>query len=380
MRVAFGATALFGTLTGVGQYAHHLARGLQTHPDVDLWCFYGRGFEQEVSPREPRISGGLRVGLRRHLPGAYRLKRLAEQLHFNKEVRSLRPDVYHEPIPLPLRFRGPTVITVHDLSWIRYPETHPAERVRAMDRYFEPAMRDATLMLTDSAFVKGEILELLGGDPDRILPVPLGLDPLFRPYTAAETAPALAGLGLEHGRYFLSVGTLEPRKNIQATIQAYAALPPALRAHYPLVLAGMKGWHTSAMERLLAPLVQSGEVRVLGYLAREDLAKVTAGALTMVYPSLYEGFGLPPLEAMGCGVPPIISTAGSLLEVVGDCGLVVEPHDVDALGAAMTCMAEDSQLRERLAARSLERAATFTWQRCVQATVDAYRRAAASWR
>lgn len=378
MRVAFGATAFLGTLTGVGQYAYHLARGLQTQPDIDLWCFYGRGFDREVSQRTPRISGGLRASLRRYLPGAYRMKRFAEQLHFDRDVRTLRPDVYHEPIPLPLRFRGPTVITVHDLSWIRYPETHPSERVRAMGRYFEPALRGAALLLTDSNFVKGEILEVYGGDPDRIVPVPLGLDPLFRPCSPDETAPVLGRLRLEHGRYFLSVGTLEPRKNLQATIQAYAALPPALRAHYPLVLAGMKGWHTSAMERLLAPLVESGEVRVLGYLAREDLAKVTAGALTMVYPSLYEGFGLPPLEAMGCGVPPIISTAGSLLEVVGDCGLVVEPHDVDALGAAMTRMAEDSQLRERLAARSLERAATFTWQRCVQATVDAYRRAAAS--
>jgi O-antigen biosynthesis alpha-1,3-rhamnosyltransferase len=378
MRVAFGATALLGTLTGVGQYTYHLARELQAHREVDLWCFYGRDFEQEVSARTPRISGGLRVGLRRYLPGAYRLKRLAQQAHFDTEVRTLRPDVYHEPIPLPLRFRGPTVITVHDLSWIRYPETHPAERVRAMDRYFEPAMRDATLMLTDSSFIKAEILELFGGDPDRILPVPLGLDPIFRPYTAAETAPALAGLGLEHGRYFLSVGTLEPRKNLQATIQAYAALPPTLRAHYPLVLAGMKGWRTGKMERLLAPLVLSGEVRMLGYLAREDLAQVTAGALTMVYPSLYEGFGLPPLEAMGCGVPPIISTAGSLLEVVGDCGLIVEPHDVNALAAAMTRMVEDPALRAELASRSCERAGSFTWQRCAQGTVDAYGRAAAS--
>lgn len=378
MRVAFGATALLGTLTGVGQYAYHLARGLQAHPDLDFWCFYGRGFEREVGQRTPRISGGLRVGLRKYLPGAYRLKRFSEQLHFDAAVRTLRPAVYHEPIPLPLRFRGPTVITVHDLSWIRYPETHPGERVRAMNRYFEPAMRQATLMLTDSEFVKGEILAMFGGDAKRIVTVPLGLDPLFRPYSQAETATVLAGLGLAHGRYFVSVGTLEPRKNVQATIRAYAMLPSSLRAAFPLVLAGMKGWRTGPMERLLAPLVENGQVRTLGYLPREDLAKVTAGALAMVYPSLYEGFGLPPLEAMGCAVPPVISTAGSLLEVVGDAGLAVAADDVDALSAAMQRMVEDTRTREELAQRSLRRAATFTWDRCVEQTLAVYREAAAS--
>lgn len=377
MRVAFGATALLGTMTGIGQYAYHLARGLQQHPEVDLTCFYGRGFEREVSARPLRVTGRLRTTLRRIMPGAYGLRRVAEQTRFDRGRRRLRFDLYHEPNYLALRFDGPTVITVHDLSWIRFPETHPPERVRAMDRYFGPVLSRASLVLTDSEFVRREVLEVYGGDPDAVVAVPLGMDPVFRPSGAHDTRDVLGRLDLEHGGYFLSVGTLEPRKNLAATIRAYAALPDALRRRYPLVLAGMKGWRTSAVERELEPLVQSGQVRVLGYLERNDLAKVTAGALTMVYPSLYEGFGFPPLEAMGCGVPPIISTAASLLEIVEDCGLVVEPHDISGLSAAMTQMAEDPQLRASLSARALQRAQAFTWERCVEGTVAAYRRALA---
>jgi alpha-1,3-rhamnosyl/mannosyltransferase len=365
-------------MTGIGQYAFHLARGLEARKDIDLTCFYGTSFDRLVAPRPGNVSPGARVALRKYLPGAYRLRQVLEQVQFDRGRRGRRFDVYHEPNFLAQRFDGPTLITAHDVSWIRFPETHPPERVRAMNRYFEPILRRATLVLTISQFVKGELLEVYGGAPDRILPIPLGVDPLFRPRDAAETHSVLEPLGLRHGGYFLSVGTLEPRKNLQATVRAYASLPAAVRARHPLVLAGMKGWRTTALERLLEPLVQSGEVKALGYLPREDLARVTAGALTLVFPSLYEGFGLPPLEAMGCGVPPIISTAGALVEVVGDCGLVVEPQDVDALAAAMTRMAQDAALRETLGARSRARAATFTWERCVDQSVAAYRRAAAT--
>jgi glycosyltransferase involved in cell wall biosynthesis len=231
-------------------------------------------------------------------------------------------------------------------------------------------------VLTVSEFVRQEVIATFGVAPSKVQAVLNGLDGIFRPMSAAEAQPALQRLGLAYGQYFLTVGTLEPRKNVESVVRAYRQLPEALRRRYPLVLAGMKGWRTSSLERELEPLVASGEARVLGYLEREDLATVTAGALTMVYPSIYEGFGLPPLESMGCGVPPVISTADALLEVVGDCGLAVEAKDVDALAAAMRRMAEDESMRTELGARALQRAATFTWDRCVDDTLAAYRRAA----
>lgn len=378
LRVALGTYSLLAPLTGIGQYVLHVARGLQLRADIDLTCFYGPYFSREVRSAPPPLADRGRRWMRTWIPNSYAIRRRLEQWRFDAGQRKHRFDVYHEPNFLAQRFDGPTVITVHDLSWIRFPETHPPERVRAMNTFFGASLQDAAVVLTDSEFVRGELLDVFGADPGRIVPIPLGVDPLFRPCPMEETRAVLEPLGLRHRAYFLSVGTLEPRKNLQSTITAYAALPPALRQEYPLVLAGMKGWRTGPMEQLLAPLVDNGQVKVLGYLAREDLAVITAGALTMVYPSLYEGFGLPPLEAMACGVPPIISTAGSLLEVVGDAGLVVEPHDVDALSAAMSRMAEDPGLRARLSGLGRGRAANFTWERCVDRTAAAYRRAAAS--
>ena len=378
MKIAFGGAALLSPLTGIGHYAYQLGSGLQQQPGFQVDFFYGSGFSPQIRHSVPAVTGQIRVLVRKLVPNAYALRRALEQRRFDSGAARTKYDLYHEPNYLALRFDGPTVITVHDLSWIRYPETHPPERVRAMERYFEPALRRAARLLTDSEFVKREVIEVFGLDPDLIEAIPLGLDPLFSPRAPAQTQAVLRRLALVHGGYFLSVGTMEPRKNLQATVKAYASLPAAVRERHPLVIAGMKGWRTTAIERLLEPLVECGQARLLGYLAREDLAAVTAGALAMVYPSIYEGFGFPPLEAMGCGVPPISSNVSSLPEVVGDAGLQVDPSDIDGLAGAMRMMADDEALRASLSRRSLARAADFTWDRCVARTAAAYRRAAST--
>ena len=205
------------------------------------------------------------------------------------------------------------------------------------------------------------------------MPVPLGVEPLFRPQSADETLPVLSAHSLVHGQYLLAVGTLEPRKNLQVALQAFMQLPPAIRKHYPLVLVGMKGWHTSALEEQMAPMIRAGEVRQLGYLSREDLATVIAGALTLIYPSIYEGFGLPPLEAMACGVPVIASNVSSLPEVVGDTGVLIDPHDAEAVAQAIQMLVTDSNTRRNLSLKALARSKEFTWDQCVTQTIDAYK-------
>lgn len=378
LKVAFGGYALLAPLTGVGQYSYQLANWLKKQPDLAIDFFYGNGFSPELQDKVLPGAGMLRKLARRFVPNAYAIRRALEQRHFSAGALRNQYDLYHEPNQIALDFRGPTVLTVHDLSWIRFPQTHPPERVRAMERYFEPSLRKASLLLTDSEFVKKELIEVFGVDPALVLPISLGLDPIFRPQDAAATHELLRKLDLVHGEYFLSVGTLEPRKNLQATIAAYANLSQAMRGRHPLVIVGMMGWRTTAIERLLEPLVRSGQARVLGYLKRADLAAVTAGAMSMVYPSLYEGFGLPPLEAMGCGVPPITSNVSSLPEVVADAGIQVAPGDIDALAQAMALLADDRGLRASLSAKAIARAAQFTWEKCAAETAAAYRRAAAS--
>jgi alpha-1,3-rhamnosyl/mannosyltransferase len=377
--VAFNGVPLLSPLTGIGQYSKSLLQGLDARADVRSLKFYGKGWSEEI--RKPSLSAVASMSwkdvIRKMVPNAYEISRWGQQWRFSSGVQKFKPDIYHEPNFLAYRFDGPSVITVHDLSWIRYPETHPVTRVRAMDKFFEPGLRRASRVITVSEFVKQELIEVFGIRPEIIHPVLLGADGLFQPQDAAQTQPVLQGLSLTHGRYLLAVGTLEPRKNLQATLEAYAGLPTKLRERFPLVVVGMKGWKTSSLEQKLAPMVASGQVRQLGYLSREDLATVMAGAAAMVYPSIYEGFGLPPLEAMACRVPVIASNVSSIPEVVGDSGLLIDPLDVQALTQKMAQLLEDEVFRAQLADRALARSQLFSWAKCTDKTVDVYQAAVA---
>ncbi len=373
MRVAFNATALLSPLTGVGQYTLQMASALAADPQIDVEFFYGAAWSRSVAAAPLPGAGKLLPWLRKHLPRSYEIRRAVQSARFRRHAARGGFDLYHEPNFLPLPFDGPLVLTVHDLSWIRYPQAHPPERVAAMERYFEPGLRRADLVIAVSQFVKGEIVERFGLDPARVRAIGEGADAMFTPQDAAATRPTLERLGLRHGGYFLSVGTLEPRKNLQRVLDAYAALPDSLRAEFPLALAGMAGWDTAHTQARIARLVAAGQVRRLGYLPRADLAQVTAGARVLVYPSLYEGFGLPPLEAMACGVPVITSNVSSLPEVVDDAGVLVTPTDTGQIREAMERMAVDADFREDMAARALVRSRDFSWERCAQETVAAYR-------
>lgn len=373
MRVAFNTTSLLSPLTGIGQYSRHLALGLADHPDVEPEFFYGALWSGEVRSAPSVAVARALPWLRSHIPGSYALRRVVQNLRFSAHAKPSRFDLYHEPNILPLPFDGPTVITVHDLSWIRHPKAHPVERVRAMDKYFEPGLRRAALVLTDSEFVKQELMDVFQVAPQRIKTVALGVERLFHPRSAAETLAVLSPHGLTHGQYLLAVGTLEPRKNLQLVLHAFMQLPQGTRRNFPLVLVGMKGWNTSALELQMAPLVQAGEIRQLGYLPREDVASLIAGATTLIYPSIYEGFGLPPLEAMACGVPVIASNTSSIPEVVGETGLLVDPQDVEGLQQAIDRLTSAPEVRAALGRKALARSAMFTWENCTRQTVAAYR-------
>ena len=375
LAVALNASALAGPLTGIGQYCLHLARGLAVHPDVDAQFFSGlRWTDQVQAPALTSQPSPVKTSLRQSLravPGAYAARRLVQSLFFRAGASHCA--LYHEPNFVPLPTELPTVVTVHDLSFVRYREMHPAARIRTMDKYFAPGLARAQRILTDSEFTRRELLELYGTDPAIVETVPLGADGVFHPRNAEATQDSLARYGLQHGEYLLAVGTLEPRKNLKTALHAYSRLPAALRRRFPLVIAGMKGWHTSELEQQMGPLIRAGEIRLLGYVPREDLAAVTAGARLLVYPSVYEGFGLPPLEAMACGVPTIVANVSSLPEVVGDTGLTIaDPYDVEALTTALERLASDDALRDILGAAALARSTGFTWERCVERTVAAY--------
>ena len=194
--------------------------------------------------------------------------------------------------------------------------------------------------------------------------------------TAAQRQACLAGMGLEAGRYFLFASTLEPRKNLRTLLAAYAGLPADLRRRYPLVLAGQMGWGSADFEEDVRKALARGDVRLTGYLTNADLACLYGGARAFVYPSVYEGFGLPPVEAQGFGIPVITSNCSCMPEVTGEGALHVDPDDAEALGAAMTLLARDDARHAALAQLALVNAGRFSWERTASETLAVYRRVA----
>jgi alpha-1,3-rhamnosyl/mannosyltransferase len=338
--------------------------------------FYAAIWSREIRTKPVKEIGALKELIKKYVPHPYRVSRALQGWRFGMGSRRFRPHVYHEPNFLPFRFDGPTVITAHDLSWIRYPETHPDERVAVMSELFPKALARADHVITDASYVRREIIDEFGVAPERITSVPLGSREIFHPRSREQCRQVLQERGLDYRGFILCVGTLEPRKNLELVIRAYSALPERFRRRRPLVMVGMRGWLTSKVESLMQPLVASGEIRPLGYASEEDLAVLYAAALALVYPSLYEGFGLPPLEAMASGTPVIVSDRSTLPEVVGTAGVQIDADDEAGLRDALLQFDEDPAFWQRRAEASLVQASQFSWERCARETLAIYRKVA----
>ncbi|HEY0844048.1 MAG TPA: glycosyltransferase family 1 protein [Noviherbaspirillum sp.] len=374
VRLGLNAVPILSPLTGVGQYTYRLITELQQILPDKPWLFYGTDWDQNLRTAAAPGARGLNNAIKRFVPHPHLLTRFLKQTRFSAGVRKHRIELYHEPAFLAYRFRGPTVVTVHDLSWIRHPETHPSERLREMNRFMPGVIERASHILVDSEFVRQEVMSHYGVPGDRVTAVLLGVGPEFRPREEAECLPVLTRFGLQFGRYQLAVGTLEPRKNLSTVIAAFSSLPDAIRKQFPLVIVGMNGWGMQSFSTGLTSMMARGEVRMLGYVAQDELPAIYAGAQLLVYPSLYEGFGLPPLEAMACGVPVIASRRASLPEVVGEAGVMVEPLDTDAVARSMRALVEDPALHASLRLAGRERAQMFSWRRFAHETISVYRK------
>lgn len=378
MRVALNVAALRSPITGVGRYINRLQVGLaEPHSGVLPAFFWGDGWSDlasdlsEVKPSRTPQNARWRRRLASVLPRAHELNRFRQQRIFDS--CNGKTQLYHEPNFLPFSFSGTTVVTVHDLSVLRYPEMHPRGRVRLFERYFEKGLRNAAHVITDSTAVRQEVMEAFGLSPQQITAVPLGADAAFCP-SAREAVDVLQHYQLQVGRYWMALGTLEPRKNLNLVLEAFRVLPEADRkAGGPLVVVGMQGWKESSLLARMQPFIQAGELRLLGYVPDADLPALVSGARALLYPSRYEGFGLPPLEAMACGTPVIASTAQSIAEVVADAGLLINADDADAYAQAMQRVLHDTAFAQDLILRGLQRSKLFSWERCLRETIAVYK-------
>jgi len=266
------------------------------------------------------------------------------------------------------------IATIHDLSVFRYPETHPAERITAFERQFSKTLEKASHLIVDCETIRRELIEYTGFTPDRVSAIALGVDEAFQPVAKEDRTAILNKYGLPMDGYGLTLAALEPRKRIDRLISAWSLLPKALLSRFPLVVAGATGWKNEQLRRQIERAAAEGWLIPLGFVPEQDLPGIYSGAKIFVFPSLYEGFGLPPLEAMATGVPTIVAAQSCLPEVTRGAAMEIDPEDVPAFALAIQNALEDDGWQRNAIARGLEVAGSYTWRRCVNETVELYER------
>lgn len=376
MRIAIDYTPALRQGAGIGRYTQGLVAGLaalDVRPDVTLLVAAEAGKRQSGSREAPLPFPHQRLPLSSRQQAI-----LWHRLHAPLPLEWLAGafDLFHAPdfVLPPLRHaRG--VITVHDLSFLRVPECADARLVAYLARAVPHAVRRASRILADSISTQRDLTALLDVDPARIDVVYPGIGPRYQPITDAAQRQAVAQRYQIKGPFILSLGTLEPRKNYPRLISAFAQLRRQSGLPHTLVIGGGKGWLTESIFARAEQENVASSVRFLGYVEESDLPTLYSLADLYVFPSRYEGFGIPVVEAMACGTPVVCANNSSLPEAAGDAALMVNADDTDALAAALERGLTDAPWRESARVKGQAQAARFTWRASATQCMTAYAKA-----
>jgi alpha-1,3-rhamnosyl/mannosyltransferase len=387
MRIAVsGLPIAAGQRTGIGNYVLNLLSALAESSEIEelslaLWgqMVPAREFMAAIDSKRPaRATSLFRQAPRailRHMPYGRWLLALVREFRLRYQFRRQNYTLFHEPNYAGPHIGRPLVTTVCDMGYIRFPEFMPKDRVAWLRKDLKPRLDRSSTVITISDFVRNELLELLPTvPPNKVFVTHLGVcSKQFNNNPDSERVEKLrADLNLPE-KFFLFLGTLEPRKNLQGLLSAFALLPREVRREYPLVLAGANGWQQHYFRAMMDNLVCEGSLQVVGYVDAADVPLLLKAATVFCFPSHYEGFGLPALEAAACGTPVLCSHAASLPEVLGDAALYVDPNSVESIAEGMSRLINDAQLRRVLSTRGPRRALEFSWHKCGQSTLQAYR-------
>lgn len=376
MKVILSIDAIKFPLTGIGRYTFELAQELEKSSAIEEVKFMS-GYK--FYPRLPNKNIVPSPGQRQKLKSWLKKSRFFTEFYrlTSSRLKSLvlkkqRDFIYHSPNFYLPAFSGKSIVTFHDLSIFIWPQCHPAERVKFMQKELLLTLKRADALITDSEFTRQELANYFNYPLTKVHAVPLASSGNFYPRSASQLTEVLHNYQLVAGQYVLFTGSIEPRKNIQTLLDAYARLPALLRHKWPLVISGYSGWNSEELHHRIQQGEKEGWLRYLGFTSDDDLPFIFSGARLFVFPSLYEGFGLPVLEAMASGVPVVCSNAASLPEVVGDAALMFEPLDVVALTELLLQGVEDDRWREQSISLGRARSKNFSWQRCAQETINVY--------
>lgn len=360
--VALSVDALGPNLTGIGRYCLELAERLPAKLGPGR-LHYFRGPDWIDNPRDLLAENWK----------PRRIHPLHRRFTNWRRRRHLRSAVVHGPNFFLPDWAEQGIATIHDLSVFLYPETHPIERVRDFEAKFGSTLGNARLLVTDTETVRQELISMFAVPPGKVVSVALGAQVRPKPVEMNE----LTALGLQAQHYFLCVSTFEPRKRIDRLVRAYTGLPATLRSRFPLILAGAKGWHNESLDALIAQASADGSVRRLGFVSDAVLQSLYAGATAFIYPSRYEGFGLPVVEAMAHGTPCIIADTPCLVEVAQNAARIVDPEDEAAFRLTIQQATDDPTWRQQATQRGQMVARSYSWDTCATEMARLYRKVAA---
>jgi len=361
MKIVVNVIPLLSPLTGVGKYTLQLTRTLMTIDKSNEYIFYNGFYSQNL-----RLSEGMQkkklFNFKETIFSFPLIKKIARSINtLSFKFKKEKFDIYFEPnfIPLPIPAKR-TVVTVHDFSFFHFPEWHPAERIKYFQKHFWEKIKRADKIIFDSNFIKDESIRLFSFPAEKLKTIYLGIDKnIYRMYDPRD----LIGISKKYSlppKFIFFLGSIEPRKNLKHLLLAYLNLDAPIRKEFKLVLAGFKGWKNEEIHSLIKK--SNGDVKYIGYMPEEDLGKVLNLAHLFLFPSFYEGFGLPPLEAMACGCPVITSNTSSLPEICADAAFYVNPYDVNDISSAITKIICNENLKKNLIKKGLERASIFDWE------------------
>jgi glycosyltransferase involved in cell wall biosynthesis len=374
MRIAIDATALPPILGGAGNYILRLVAGIRALETGDRVFVLAK--TQDVDRLGPWTAGVEPVAVRL---GARPVRLAWEQTLLPRALGRLDIDVLHSPhYTTPLyAVRARRVVTFHDMIFLLYPEYHLRTKVVFFRTMIRLAARRADHVIADSNATRDDAVRLLGMSPTSITTVPLAADKRFVPNLDAHRVDEVCcRYGLQRP-FILTVSTLEPRKNLTAAIRTLARIRES-GLDCSLVIAGVKGWGYSATFQELSRSDIARYVTVLGFVPQDDLPALYKASAVFLYPSRYEGFGLPTLEAMACGTPVVASNRSSIPEVVGAGGTLVDPDDIEAMAQATAHLLRNPSARAEHSRRAIRRAAEFSWEQTARLTYGVYERVAAT--
>lgn len=390
MKLLINAESLRPPLTGIGNYTFNLLDTLQQLQQIErIDCFSGRHFSTVQATLSNCIdacsASYAERGAQTHSAVANRLRERLRQSSLAYRARELmrnsamlagtlrrRDYLYHEPSFILKAHSGPCIATIHDLSFIRYPQFHPPQRVEWLIRQLPRTLARADAIITDSEYVRHELIGEFGLDPSKVTAIALGAADRYRPQDSSETRQTMERYGLRHGGYLLFVGTLEPRKGLDTLLDAWSMLPPAMQQAYPLVLAGAPGWNNQALRERIDRLLAKGGLKHLSFVDEHSLPALYSGAAIFVSPSLYEGFGLPLLEAMRCGAATLCTANTSMAEFAGGGTQLFAGGDACQLAERIQQLVERPAERQKLAQAGLLHSQQFSWTRCARRTCEVY--------